>query len=166
MVAAKFVTPQSDLPGYQVRSYRRPSPSSLPSSWQMRKVSAIGSIGVAPDEGNMRLERIDPQQQKGWWVRPWNSSLEVAVGWATTGIDAPRRQTEVCRVANDTTTARVGQETIALLGNMLIIEPGEVRILLDSSENYRHFVVHTPALWPAEARANHRSASRAELGLA
>ena len=110
----------------------------------------------------MRLERIDPQQQKGWWVGPWNGSLEVAVGWATTEIDAPhrhQRMTEIPLVANGTAPARVGQGTIALtLGDMLIVEPGEAHAFLGSSADYRHFVIHTPALPPAEARA--------ELGLA
>jgi len=118
----------------------------------------------------MRLERIDPRQHKGWWVGPWNSDLAVAVGWATAGIDAPhqhRRMTEIYLVANGTATARVGQETIGLMpGDMLIIEPGEAHTFLDSSDEYRHIVIHTPALPPAEARADRVNVSRAELGLA
>lgn len=118
----------------------------------------------------MRLERIDPRQQKGWWVGPWNSDLEVAVGWATEGIDAPhrhQRMTEIYLVANGTATARVGQETIALTaGDVLIVEPGEAHTFLRSSDDYRHFVIHTPALPPAEARADHVGVPRAELGLA
>ena len=118
----------------------------------------------------MRHERIDPRQQKGWWVGPWNSDLAVAVGWATTAIDAPHRyqpMTEIYLVANGTATARVGQETIRLTpGDALIIEPGEAHTFLDNSDEYRHFVIHTPALPPAEARADHVSVPCAELGLA
>jgi len=117
----------------------------------------------------MRLERIDPRQQKGWWVGPWNSGLAIAVGWATAGIDAPhrhRQMTEIYMVASGAATARVGQETIELTaGDLFIIEPGEAHTFLTSSEDYRHFVVHTPALPPAEARADHVNVPRAQLGL-
>lgn len=118
----------------------------------------------------MRLERIDPRQQKGWWVGPWNSDLAVAVGWATAGIDAPhqhQQMTEIYLVTNGTAIVRVKHETITLTaGNVLIIAPGEAHTFLDSSEDYRHFVIHTPALPPTEAHADHLSVPRAELGLA
>jgi hypothetical protein len=28
---------------------------------------------------------------KGWYVRPWDSGLPVAVGWADRGVDEPHR---------------------------------------------------------------------------
>ncbi len=118
----------------------------------------------------MRRERIDPRQQKGWWAGPWNSDLAVVVGWATAGIDAPhrhQRMTEIYLIANGTATARVDRQTSALMpGDMLIIEPGDAHTFLGSSAEYRHFVIHTPALPPAEARADYVSVPRAEPGLA
>lgn len=118
----------------------------------------------------MRRERIDPQQQNGWSIGPWNSGLPVAVGWATEGIDAPHqhaRMTEIYLVARGTATARVEGEMIDLTaGDLLIVEPGEAHTFLTSSEDYWHFVVHTPALPPAEARADHLTVSRERLGLA
>lgn len=117
----------------------------------------------------MRRERIDPQSQKGWSLGQWNSGLAVAVGWATAGIDAPHqhaRMTEIYLVARGTATARVEGETVGLkAGDLLIVEPGEAHTFLDSSDDYWHFVVHTPALPPAEARADHLTVARARLGL-
>ncbi|HEY8600889.1 MAG TPA: hypothetical protein VIL85_20800 [Thermomicrobiales bacterium] len=94
----------------------------------------------------MRLERIDPRQQNGWWAGPWNSSLEVAVGWATSGINAPhrhRRSPEIYMVAH-----------------------GEAHMFLSSSDAYQHFVIHSPAFLPDAASADHVSVLYAELGLA
>lgn len=113
----------------------------------------------------MHHERTDPQQQKGWSVGPW----AVAVGWTTVGIDAPHeyaRMTEIYLVARGTATTRVEGATIALAaGDLLIVEPGEAHTFLNSSDDYWHFVVHTPALPPTEAQADHRSIPRARLGL-
>jgi quercetin dioxygenase-like cupin family protein len=118
----------------------------------------------------MRHERIDQQQQKGLSVGPWNSALAVAIGWATVGIDAPHehtRMTEIFLVARGTATAHVEGRAIALAaGDILSVEPGEAHTFSNSSADYCHFVVHTPALSPTAARADHRPVPRARLGLA
>lgn len=117
----------------------------------------------------MRRERIDRQQAKGWWVGPWNTALDIAVGWANEGIDWPHqheRMTEIYLVASGTATARVGKETVELsASDMLIVEPGEAHTFLANSEDYRRFVIHTPALPLEEARADHASVPRTRLGL-
>ena len=75
--------------------------------------------------------------------------------------------TEIYLVASGTATARIEQETVELAaGDMLIVEPGEAHTFLAHSEEYRHFVIHTPALPPEEARADHISVPRIRLGLA
>ena len=94
----------------------------------------------------VRLEDADPTSAKGWYAGPWESSLEVAVGWARAGIDEPHlheRLTELYLVARGAATARVEGETVALVADdLLIVEPGEAHTFLDSSEDYLHFVIH------------------------
>ena len=79
----------------------------------------------------MRLEHPDLAAAKGWSLGPWNSHLQVSIGFATRGIDDPHLHR--------------GMD-----------EHGEPRTFLDSSRDYFHFVLHTrrPYLasppWPAE----------------
>jgi quercetin dioxygenase-like cupin family protein len=117
----------------------------------------------------MRLERADLAAEKGWYLGPWNSDLQVAVGWATAGIDQPhyhQRMTEIYVVAQGTATARVEGETIELrAGDLLACAPGEAHTFLDSSDDYLHFVIHTPALPHGEAQADHIGVARDRLGL-
>lgn len=118
----------------------------------------------------MRLESADLTVVKGWYVGPWNSDLAVSVGWANVGIDAPHehaRMTEIFLVARGEATARVEQETISLVpGDVLILEPGEAHTFLTSTDDYFHFVIHTPALPEGEARADQEAVPRSRLGLA
>lgn len=117
----------------------------------------------------MRLERADLAAAKGWCLGPWDSDLRVAVGWATVGIDAPHyhaRMAELYLVARGTATARLEGETVALrAGDVLALAPGEAHTFLASSDDYLHFVIHTPALPPGEARADHVGVARDRLGL-
>ncbi len=117
----------------------------------------------------MRLERLDPAEAKGWYLGPWNADLGVAVGWASTGIDAPHyheRMTEIYVVARGQSTIRVEGESIELrAGDCLALAPGEAHTFLASSDDYLHFVVHAPALPHGEARADHVGVARARLGL-
>ena len=95
---------------------------------------------------------------KGWYIGPWNSDLEVSVGFATRGIDDPhlhRLMNEVYLVARGAAHVRVGGETLVLAsGDILVVEPGEPHTFLDSSADYFHFVLHTPALLGAAAAAD------------
>ncbi|MFN8536763.1 MAG: cupin domain-containing protein [Thermomicrobiales bacterium] len=117
----------------------------------------------------MRLERADLAAEKGWYLGPWNSDLQVAVGWATTGIDLPhyhRRMTEIYLVARGTATARVEDETLELhAGDVLVCAPGDAHTFLHNSDDYLHFVIHTPALPHGAAQADHVGVARDRLGL-
>ncbi|MBV8084373.1 MAG: cupin domain-containing protein [Chloroflexi bacterium] len=106
----------------------------------------------------MRLEHADLSAAKGWYLGPWNSSLDVSVGYATRGMDAPhlhRRMNEVYLIARGQAQVRVGDQTLHVgPGDVLVVEPGEPHTFLDSTPEYFHFVIHTPALVGQEATAD------------
>jgi mannose-6-phosphate isomerase-like protein (cupin superfamily) len=106
---------------------------------------------------------------KGWSLGPWNASLPVAVGYANAGVDEPhrhRRITEIYLVASGTAEIRVEARTLVLAAHdVLVVAPGEAHTFLGSSPEYFHFVLHVPALPPAEAAADKVPVSRADLGL-
>jgi quercetin dioxygenase-like cupin family protein len=106
---------------------------------------------------------------KGWSLGPWNTNLPVAVGDASAGVDEPhrhRRITEIYLVASGTAEIRVGAETIVLAPHdVLVVVPGEAHTFLASSHDYFHFVLHVPALPPAEAAADKAPVARVDLGL-
>lgn len=117
----------------------------------------------------MRLERADPGAAKGWYAGPWNSNLTVSVGYAHQGIDKPhvhREMTEIYLVARGESLARVEREAVALMvGDMLVVEPGEAHTFLASSSDYFHFVVHVPGLAAERASADHVPVPRSRLSL-
>ena len=117
----------------------------------------------------MRIERADPNVDKGWYAGPWNSNLTVSVGYANAGVDEPHvhgRITEIYLVARGTSEMRVEQETIMLeAGDMIVVEPGEAHTFLSSSPDYFHFVAHVPGLSGEEARTEKSPVSRSRLGL-
>jgi mannose-6-phosphate isomerase-like protein (cupin superfamily) len=116
----------------------------------------------------VRLERAT-DAPKGWLAGAWDSDLAVSLGFATEGVDEPHlhtRVTEIYLVARGTAAVRVERETIELTtGDVLILGPGEAHTFLSSSEDYLHFVVHSPALAADEAPGEKHSISRARLGL-
>lgn len=116
----------------------------------------------------MRRERID-DDAKGWFAGPWDSELEVSIGYANAGIDEPhlhRRMTEIYLVARGTSSIRVETETVELsAGDALIVEPGEAHTFLASSGDYLHFVIHAPGLAGDAARADKQPVPRSRLGL-
>jgi len=105
----------------------------------------------------MRLEKADYRTAKGWYLGWWNSSLQVALGYAHAGIDEPHqhsRLTEVYLVARGTCKVRIECETLELAaGDVLVIEPGEAHTFLEYSNDYFHFVLHVPA--PGEPCPQH-----------
>jgi len=117
----------------------------------------------------MRIHKIDPAMQKGWFLGPWNSDLAISVGYATMGIDEPHvhvRIREVYLVASGTATLRI--ETVTVLveaGDMVVIEPGEAHTFLSSTADYLHFVLHIPGISGAAAQADKRPVSLDRLGL-
>ncbi|HKP52743.1 MAG TPA: cupin domain-containing protein [Chloroflexia bacterium] len=117
----------------------------------------------------MRIERSNPGVPKGWYVGPWNSNLQLSVGYANEGVNEPHAHTyitEIYLVARGTSVMRVEQETIPLqAGDMIIVEPGEAHTFLSNSPDYFHFVIHTPGLAGEEARTEKQHVSLSRLGL-
>jgi mannose-6-phosphate isomerase-like protein (cupin superfamily) len=117
----------------------------------------------------MRRLRADTAQAKSWMVGAWNSDLPISLGFATEGIDEPHvhaRVTEIFLIARGTSTLRVGSESLSLdTGDVIVVDPGEPHTFLSSSEDYLHFVVHTPALSEEGARGERSIVDRSALGL-
>jgi len=106
---------------------------------------------------------------KGWLAGPWDGDLAVSVGFANEGVDEPHvhsRITEIYLVACGSSSVRVEGETVELrAGDVLIVEPGEAHTFLGSSEDYLHFVVHSPGLAGEEARDEKQPVPRSRLNL-
>lgn len=86
---------------------------------------------------------------KGWLAGPWESSLPVAIGYANEALDAPHRHaatTEVFLVSSGEATVVVDSADVRIVaGDVLIVEPEEVRSLIASSDDFRCFVLHVGA---------------------
>lgn len=106
----------------------------------------------------MRIERAIFSVDKGWLFGPWNSDLPISVGYANQGVDEPHLHTQITEiylVARGTSLIRLEQETIRLsAGDVLVVEPGEAHTFVESSPDYFHFVIHTPALQGEAARSD------------
>lgn len=117
----------------------------------------------------MRVEHADSASAKGWYVGPWNSELEVAVGYANEAIDEPHLHTniiEIYLVASGHALVRVEQETMALSkGDILILDPGEAHTFLSSSPDYLHFVIHAPVPLGSHQTPDKTPVLRDRLGL-
>ena len=96
----------------------------------------------------MKHFTINPNTPKGWFCGPWNSSVEVPIGYANEGIDLlhyHEQMYEIYFVAQGTSTILVdGQEVHLKQGDAIVLEPNEVHTFSQSSEDYLHFVIHTP----------------------
>ncbi len=116
----------------------------------------------------MRLERADASK-KGWLAGPWDSDLQISIGFANGGVDEPHVHSaiaEVYLVARGSASIRVERDTIELHeGDILIVEPGEAHTFLASSDDYLHFVVHTPGLAGGDTRREKQLVPRSRLGL-
>ena len=116
----------------------------------------------------MRIEKADPQKMKGWFLGPWNSGLDIAVGYANQGIDEPHihhRITEIYLIARGEAQIRINGQTITIReGDMLLVEPGEAHTFLSNSPDYYHLVIHTPGLNEAEVGEERELIDRSELG--
>ena len=82
----------------------------------------------------------------GWLGGEWNWGLPIAIGYATEAVDAPhrhRQQTEIYLVAAGAAIAVIDGVTVPLsAGDVLVVEPHEVRTFTSSSDDYRCFVLH------------------------
>jgi mannose-6-phosphate isomerase-like protein (cupin superfamily) len=117
----------------------------------------------------MRLEKADPSIAKGWYLGPWDSDLNISLGFANEGVDEPhlhRRMTEIYFMARGTVEMRVETETVVLSADeVIVVEPGEAHTFLSSSPDHFHFVIQVPGLTGEEARMDKVAVSRSRLGL-
>jgi mannose-6-phosphate isomerase-like protein (cupin superfamily) len=117
----------------------------------------------------MRIEKADPDVPKGWYTGPWDSNLNISIGYANEGVDEPhlhRRMTEIYFMARGTVEMRVETDTVVLAeDDVIVIEPGEAHTFLNSSSDHFHFVIQTPGLVGEEAQADKVPVSRSRLGL-
>ena len=116
----------------------------------------------------MRGERVS-EETKGWFAGPWNSGLSISVGFANAGIDEPHahtRVTEIYLIARGSSSIRVEHQTFELQeGDALFIDPGEAHTFLAHSDDYLHYVIHSPGMAGEEAAAEKELVPRARLGL-
>ena len=117
----------------------------------------------------MRIEKADPDIAKDWYLGPWDSDLDISIGYANEGVDEPhlhRRMTEIYFMARGTVEMRIETETVVLAEDqVIVVEPGEAHTFLSSSPDHFHFVIQTPGLVGEEARADKVLVSRSRLGL-
>ncbi len=85
---------------------------------------------------------------KGWYLGPWNSEIEVPIGFANEGIKEKHvhhKMNEIYLIARGTSTIEVDDKEITLKeGDIIVLEPNEIHTFKDSSKDYLHFVIHTP----------------------
>jgi quercetin dioxygenase-like cupin family protein len=117
----------------------------------------------------MRIHRIDVEKPKGWFEGPWNSNMNISVGYANEGIHEPhfhRTITEIYLVAAGSAVMRVEKQEITLQkGEMVVIEPGEAHTFISNSPDYLHFVLHTPGVSGETARTDKVLINLDRLGL-
>ena len=117
----------------------------------------------------MRIEKADPDVAKGWYLGPWNSELNISLGFANQGVDEPhlhRKMTEIYFMAQGSVEMRVEGTTVRLApGDIIVIEPGEAHTFLMGSPDHFHFVIQTPGLFGEQAREDKIAVPRARLGL-
>lgn len=91
---------------------------------------------------------IDKDNPKGWFCGPWNSAVDIAVGYANEGINEKHhhsKMNEIYLIAKGNSTAFVsGQEIELVAGDILVVEPNEIHTFISSSPDYMHFVIHSP----------------------
>jgi mannose-6-phosphate isomerase-like protein (cupin superfamily) len=106
----------------------------------------------------MRKLTASHTEPKGWLAGPWESELPIGIGFANDGIDAPHRHeraTEVYLVAAGAAIAVVdGVEVPVVAGDVLIVEPHEVRSFRNATPDYRCFVVHAGGDGPDRVAVN------------
>ena len=94
------------------------------------------------------IVRSVTQSGKGWYTGRWDSVVPVALGYSDFGVDEVhlhREMYEIYLVARGTSIAIVdGGEVHLSAGQVLVVEPGEVHTVRDSSEDHFHFVIQAP----------------------
>ena len=106
----------------------------------------------------MRIIEPDTHMDKGWFAGPWDSDLNISIGYANIAINEPhyhKTTTEIYLFAQGDTTMLVeGEQLYFAEKSGVIIEPGEVHTFLSCSEDHYHFVLHTPGLQGEAAKAD------------
>jgi mannose-6-phosphate isomerase-like protein (cupin superfamily) len=96
----------------------------------------------------MIYSTLDKNKAKGWYAGPWDSKLDIPIGYANQGIDEKHLHStmfEIYLIAKGTSTIVInGKEIILKEGDMMVVEPGEIHTFRKSSNDYLHFVIHTP----------------------
>lgn len=91
---------------------------------------------------------VNKKKAKGWFIGPWNSNLEIPIGYANKGINEKHLHSamyEIYLIARGFSTMVVnGAENHLKEGDMLIVEPGEAHTFKNSSDDYLHFVIQSP----------------------
>jgi mannose-6-phosphate isomerase-like protein (cupin superfamily) len=117
----------------------------------------------------VRIETTGIDIIKGWYWGPWNSDLEISVGFANKGVDEPhyhRRMAEIYLIARGTAVMRVETETFSLSeGQAVVVEAGEAHTFISCSPDHFHFVLQVPGLEGEEARFDKVLVPRSRLGL-
>jgi mannose-6-phosphate isomerase-like protein (cupin superfamily) len=117
----------------------------------------------------MEIRHADTRLRKGWYSGPWDSNLDISIGYANAGVDEPHLHqdiTEIYLVACGESELRVEKQTVHLVaGDMIVIQAGEAHTFLSSSPDYLHFVIHTPSLAGDAARTEKIVVPRSRLGI-
>jgi quercetin dioxygenase-like cupin family protein len=91
---------------------------------------------------------INKDNPKGWFCGPWNSKLDISVGYANEGINEKHFHAimnEIYLIAQGNSMAIVNDQKIKLVaGDILVVEPNEIHTFVSNSQDYRHFVIHSP----------------------
>lgn len=91
---------------------------------------------------------VDADSRKDWLAGPWDNTAPVPVGYANSAIDEPHYHAEmheIYLVARGKSTAVVSGNRVELaVGEVLVVEPGEIHTFVNCSDDYLHFVVHAP----------------------
>ena len=117
----------------------------------------------------MHTYHLELDHPKGWFTGPWDSNLAISVGYANCAVDEPHLHTQITEiylVGRGAAEMRIENETLHLeSGDVVIVEPGEAHTFLSSSQDYFHFVVHTPGLSGTEALKEKTEVGKERLGL-
>lgn len=115
----------------------------------------------------MELYHTDTTLAKGWYTGPWNSNLEIAIGFANQAIDEPHdhhQVDEIYLVARGEVNLHLKGKVIRMRsGDVAIIHPGEARTFTDATPDYLLFVVHSPGLGKEAMKADKISLERTSL---
>ena len=104
----------------------------------------------------MRIYHAESVPAKGWTTGPWDSDLDISIGYANEGVNEPhyhQRMTEIYFIASGTATMQVEGLAVDLKAkDVVVIEPGEAHTFCASTPDHYHFVIQTPGLIGEDAK--------------